>query len=309
MAKKIEEKYKKIISRFKQDSKDLGSALDAEDHNAYEWADETRKTVYKDIGEGMVEFFQDGEEVFAQYFPNCYEMLKQRGIELNETNIAAHAESSLQDFDYLVAHGRPPKGWADLSPKEKLFKALDKNNLAGIREALEEGADVNSRSESSLSPLGSALSLYATDQALIDLLIEHGADINGKESFELPTYVLAAAMGNEKITQMAIDRKLDLNFPSSSGTPLAKAAYYGHLNIIKMLVAAGADPNAPSFDTCSRPSSALHMAAESGQAEAVELLLKLGANPKVRNDFDRTPLETAKHWHRKQVIEILKKVE
>ena len=54
--------------------------------------------------------------------------------------------------------------------------------------------------------------------------------------------------------------------------PVMQAAYQGHVEILKLLLAAGADPNVWCCD-----SSAIQAAAANGHAEAVRLLLAAGA--------------------------------
>lgn len=70
------------------------------------------------------------------------------------------------------------------------------------------------------------------------------------------------------------------------GTPLAWAAVNGRLDAIRRLVELGADVN--QLGTFGGPSHgqdvpALHLAAQAGQEQAVDLLLELGADPSIRD--------------------------
>jgi ankyrin repeat protein len=72
------------------------------------------------------------------------------------------------------------------------------------------------------------------------------------------------------------------------GTPLAWAAANGRVASIRRLVGLGADPN--QRGTFGGPDhgegvTALHLAAQSGQREAVEALLEQGADPTIRDDL------------------------
>ena len=67
------------------------------------------------------------------------------------------------------------------------------------------------------------------------------------------------------------------------------AAYYGHQEIIKELIAKGADVNARTNEG----DTSLHKAVAEGNKEAVELLITAGADVNARNDFEITPLHEA----------------
>ena len=72
-------------------------------------------------------------------------------------------------------------------------------------------------------------------------------------------------------------------------TALHMAAYYGHQEIIKELIAKGADVNARTNEG----DTSLHKAVAEGNKEAVELLITAGADVNARNDFEITPLHEA----------------
>jgi len=69
-----------------------------------------------------------------------------------------------------------------------------------------------------------------------------------------------------------------------------RAAYCGHNDIIKVLIANGADIQLQDDDGV----TPLHKAAEQGQLLAVKLLLEFGASKMVTNSKGKTPLECAK---------------
>ena len=71
--------------------------------------------------------------------------------------------------------------------------------------------------------------------------------------------------------------------------PLHAAAAGRHLEVCRVLLAAGADVNATQHGGY----TPLHEAAQSGDVELAELFLSAGADPSARQDDGRTPAETA----------------
>ena len=70
---------------------------------------------------------------------------------------------------------------------------------------------------------------------------------------------------------------------------LCLASYQGHLEVVEMLLAAGAHPDAPSQSG----TTALYMACQSGYLAVVETLLAAGANIDAPNKNGATPLFAA----------------
>jgi uncharacterized protein len=84
-------------------------------------------------------------------------------------------------------------------------------------------------------------------------------------------------------------------------TPLMGAARGGHLEVVKALIALGADPNAKSL----YDDTALMEAVENGNVEVVRLLLDKGADV-TANAFGRTALKIARTKGSEDIAEILR---
>ncbi|EDQ84722.1 uncharacterized protein MONBRDRAFT_39174 [Monosiga brevicollis MX1] len=74
-------------------------------------------------------------------------------------------------------------------------------------------------------------------------------------------------------------------------TPLHWACYWGHDNVVEMLLKHGADAKAKN-DSGWTP---LHLACAYGHVKVVEMLLKHGADANAKNKGGRTPLECGRH--------------
>ncbi|CAI2351791.1 unnamed protein product [Caenorhabditis sp. 36 PRJEB53466] len=153
--------------------------------------------------------------------------------------------------------------------------------------------------------------------AVVDYLLDLGADpsVRGIVEFDndniqgTPPLWAAAAAGHLDIVKLLVEKaNADVNQTTNTqSTPLRGACYDGHVDIVEYLLEAGANPHIPNRHghTClmiaayrnkplvicqlldhgidvntqtEKGNSALHDAAESGNVEVVNLLLKAGAN-------------------------------
>lgn len=96
---------------------------------------------------------------------------------------------------------------------------------------------------------------------------------------------------------------LDTRTTSSGRRALHYAAENDRAEMIRWLVASGADVNLPN-KTGFTP---LHHAAESGSSAAAEILLELGADPKAELPSGSTPLDVARQRRKAEVARVLEK--
>ncbi len=138
------------------------------------------------------------------------------------------------------------------------------------RALIEAGANVNARSSTGWTPLMSAAS--ATNPAVVMLLLAAGADIDAEDTRGTTALVAAAISGRETAAQTLVEAGAAL-VPST----LEMAAFGGHEAVVRVLLNAGADPNAiPAGATHMTP---LDAATVGGHTRIVELLLAAGAKP------------------------------
>ncbi len=141
---------------------------------------------------------------------------------------------------------------------------------AGVVKALAEGKAELNRSNIVYTPLS-----YAVEQSnkeMIEVLLNAGADPNAKtEGGRTP---LIIAIDNPDIFQLLLDKKADPNLANGSGeTPLMVAVQNGNTDAIERLIKAGANVNAKGSDG----TSALTVANNMFKQDMVELLKKHGA--------------------------------
>ncbi|MGJ4751752.1 ankyrin repeat domain-containing protein [Leptospira kmetyi] len=106
----------------------------------------------------------------------------------------------------------------------------------------------------------------------------------------------AAALGDlEQTKRIVASSPETINSLSKDGwSALHLAAYFGHLEIVKFLVASGADLSLTSKSKLSYGNTALHSAVATGKKAVVELLLEKGADANaLQNPGAITPLHIA----------------
>ncbi|SVB68488.1 uncharacterized protein METZ01_LOCUS221342, partial [marine metagenome] len=92
----------------------------------------------------------------------------------------------------------------------------------------------------------------------------------------------------EKVKVLLND--IDVNSQDSSGyTPLYKAVFYNHLDLVKYLFELGAKPNLDDVEGL----TPLHVAAIEDLPHMIEILREKGANLEAKDDYGYTPLHLA----------------
>ena len=156
------------------------------------------------------------------------------------------------------------------------------------------GADVNSRNpKSGRTPLMAA-SYKGRDYAeIVQLLLEHGAEVNLRDRFGDNALILASFNGSVHTVQILLDNGADINAYNKRGfTALFRAAVGCHPETLQRLLDRGASISSPHGD------NALVRSSWSGDYESVKILLDRGVNvnaefgPSFIDHLD-TPFSTA----------------
>jgi len=175
-----------------------------------------------------------------------------------------------------------------------------------VRLLVEHGVDVT-------APLDgvTVTSMAATTghAELLDYLVEHGAP-----PLELPpaeAFVAAAlATDRERLGRLlAADPWLAASVRAARPALITWAAACGNPAAVEILAELGFDVNAKGRTDVPSDQpwqTALHKAAEDGNVELARALLRLGADPDIRDKrFDSTPLGWARHFGQQAIIELL----
>ncbi|MEY4750678.1 MAG: hypothetical protein RIQ60_2892 [Pseudomonadota bacterium] len=192
----------------------------------------------------------------------------------------------------------------------ELVRAAETGDLVRLRRLLDAGAPVNGRDSHGRTALLAATHKDKVDAAR--LLIERGADVNLKDELQDSAFLYAGAEGRLAILRLTLAAGADLTSVNRyGGTALIPAAHHGHVEtvrellktrialdhvnrlgwtalleaivlgdggpahteIVRLLVAAGADVNLPD----QKGVSSLAHSQQRGQQRIAEILAQAGA--------------------------------
>ena len=180
---------------------------------------------------------------------------------------------------------------SDVDPA--LTQAVRDKNREMVTHLLERGASLEKSHTWWNPPLAEAIKQQ--DAAMVRLLLESGA--SAEKYFTAPlaefrtTPLCVAAMNeSEEVVRILIAAGAQVNDPTPRHTPLETAATEGDVNMVRLLLELGADVNAPLPEDFPPGYTALMGAATSGVPEVVKLLLDAGAEVNTVNKLGATAL-------------------
>lgn len=150
------------------------------------------------------------------------------------------------------------------------------------------------------------------DLAIVEMILQHGCHLNVKNIYgNTPFHLACGACGqpniNEKIIELLLNAGCVHSIKNIAGlTPLILCVQEeANLNIAKILLKKGADPDVTANSAC----SALHYAAMKGFTPIIDLLLEWKANPNLQTKELQTPLHVFFNRKRKHHINVDKLIE
>ncbi len=223
-----------------------------------------------------------------------------------------------------------------------LTAAVSSNNLAMVKLLVAAGANVNASADEFQPPL--EVAVINGNLEIVRYLLEKKARANIKTSYGNLLHVIAQGRealysgqkGRLEIAKVLVAYKVDPRERDSRGDlPFHSAVNTGHAALVDYFLDLGIKPDdkgsmayaplivaseAGDFLTVQallehkanvqaaspEGSTALHKAAWIGSKKVVELLLRAGASPKVKNKAGKTPVDLAQARGHKAIVAMLK---
>ena len=173
---------------------------------------------------------------------------------------------------------------------QQLHTAVEHGYVSAAEFLLAHGADVNSG-----APIVEAA--RRGNEAMVQLLLSHGAAVDGRNANGQTALPSAAAYGFMAVCQTLISNGADVNLLS----PIVEAAKRGNEAIVQLLLSHGAAVD--SRDAGGR--TALSWAAESGYMTLCQTLVVHGADVNAKDNSGWTPLFAAVEHGKLSTVEFL----
>lgn len=130
-----------------------------------------------------------------------------------------------------------------------LMKAVNRNDIDGVRKLISEGTNVNELDAEGNAPL--VMAAYKGHNEIVKLLLEAGADVRAVDPGMKATALHAAAYaGRTEAAKLLIAHKIDIDKqgPYNGYTALHDAIWQNNIETAKVIIEAGAKLNIKSND-------------------------------------------------------------
>ena len=182
--------------------------------------------------------------------------------------------------------------------------AVFQGHLAVVRVLLEHGADVNGVGRDEKDPaLLIAVKRHPTRLDMLGYLINAGAHIDMQNKKGITALMKASSRGHLEVVELLLEKGATIDQESNAGwTALTKASAHGRCEVVRLLLVKGAEIDRRDQDN---GYTALSEAIMGNYPEAVELLLTKGAEINLCTEDGCSPVMLASLNGNREVVELL----
>jgi len=174
-----------------------------------------------------------------------------------------------------------------MNSEEDLMVAVYANDLDTIVELLDAGANVNTITDSGMTPL-----LATSNLEIIKVLLDRGANINVGDKDGRTALIFAALRGKLDLVNFLIERGANLDVIDDNGfSALFQAAARNHLEIVEALIKGGVNLDQQN-NTGTTP---LMVAIMQGHPKVARALIEAGADLDIKRKDGNTAVSLAKN--------------
>jgi uncharacterized protein len=204
----------------------------------------------------------------------------------------------------VVAKWDKIQRWAlGLTADQSLAMSVAVGDTANARRALTDGASLKTRTALGMPVLH--LAAETCNSSLVRILIARGADPNSQTDHGwTPLAVVALTTGDRAMICTLLEAGADPNGGDSSVIPLVAASESNHGDAVDLLLKAGADPNRCAIDGRSSLIAAIENPDISERL--IRRLIAAGANVRAAGRTGITPLMAATTTGRLDLVALLK---
>ena len=291
------------ITKLLLDTGAAGSYLNKEGLSEIAWAqqqgDDDMVALFIDAGAQLPETSK--EELKIEEQPNRQ---VESVLEESKSNplFEAIKESNAAQLKELLENGADIE-LRDGSGNTALICAAAGFTSACLELLLQAGATVNVQNKFGTTALINAVREHYGDIEKVSALLKAGADANVVDSKGHSLIYWAIFGANEDVSLALIQAGVDVNIVNEGGvSTLMQAIEKGYIpEIVEMLLNAGADTEYQNSH-----GTALMLAAESGKLDIVNMMITAGANINTQYQFGKTALSRAAGNGHDQIVEVLK---
>lgn len=187
-----------------------------------------------------------------------------------------------------------------------IFKAIAEGNQTALKASLETTTDIEGRNSQGDTPLLAAA--RSGNLVLMALLLRHGADINALDSTRRDILNIAISQGNSDMVRWALDNNIDPTMVTSvySGSALIYACHQGQVEIVAMLIDAGAPlDRVNNLGWTALLETTILGDGSAAYQKIASLLVRAGADKTIADRDGKTPLAHARARSHTKVAAIL----